>query len=128
MLLVCGGRWLDVDAVEYSDGDTAFHLTSRQSNNPEILKLLVQSNCHTDCVNRYGMSPLDFLKDSDRTSLFSGEQSPLKLKCLCARLIAKERLNINCLNAVTSKLTKFVVLHGYHPIKRTCSILYSTSL
>ena len=125
MLLACGGRWLDVDAAKHSDENTPLHITCLQSNNQKILKLLLQSGCHKDCVNKYGMTPLDYLRDPEWRSFFSYEQSSLKLKCLCARFIVKERSNINWLNALTPTLSKFVVLHGYHSIKPVSPIEFS---
>ena len=84
-----------------------------------MITLLLQSNCHTDCVNKDGLTPLDLLDDPEARNLFSYKQSPLKLKCLCARLISSERLNIDSLGVPTSSLNKFIILHGYHSTEQT---------
>ena len=117
LLLACGSHWLDLDAVEYSGGNTPLHLLCMNSDNPDIVELLLKSGCHTDCVNRDGQTPFDYIEDSDLQALDPSRKNPSKLKCLCARLIAKERLDMDGLVALPSALKKFVVLHGHHPIE-----------
>lgn len=114
LLLACGSRWLDFDAVESTYGTTPLHRICRQRGNRQILEVLLKSGCHTDCVDKYGYTPLDFIKDVKMKSIFPSERTPSKLKCLCARLIVKQRLNIDRLGTPRSRLNKFVVLHGYH--------------
>ena len=116
LLLACGSNWMDLDAVENCRGNTPLHLICMNSNNGEILKLLLESGCHTDSVNKDGRTPFDYIKDLELRTFYSSKGIPSKLKCLCARFITKERSNINCLNALTSTLRKFVILHGYHSI------------
>lgn len=110
---------MDFDAVEDLSGNTPLHLICQQRNNQDILQLFLESGCHTDCVNKFGMTPLDYLRDPETRNLFPYEQSPLKLKCLCARLIGNKGLNIDHLGSSTSSLNKFIVLHGYHSTEST---------
>ena len=114
LLLVCGNRWLDLDGVESSDGKTPLHYICESSNNRRILELFLKSGSHNDCVDKRGHTPLDFIRDAEMKRIFLSERNPSKLKCLCARLVAKQRLNIDCLGSSASALKKFVVLHGYH--------------
>lgn len=114
LLLTCGIRWLDLNAIEPSHGQTPLHLICMQSNNRKMLELFLKSGCHTDCVDKHGRTPTDFISNRKMKRLFPSERNPSKLKCLCARLIANHRLNINYLSASTNSLTKFVILHGYH--------------
>ena len=118
LLLSCGSRWLDIDAVESSHGDTPLHVICKQSNNRQILKLFLELDCHTDCVDKYGRMPIDYVKDLERKILFPSERIPSKLKCLCAHLIVKRRMNINRLAALPNALQKFVILHGYQFSKK----------
>ena len=112
-MLTCGGRWLDLDAMEYSRGYTPLHLTCRRSDNQKILQILLHAGCHTDCVDRSGRTPLDLIKNSEMQSLFLSERVPSKLKCLCARLVVEQQLNLDSLGSSVSALNKFVLLHGY---------------
>lgn len=89
LLWICGSRWLDLDAVESSNGATLLHHTCLQPNNRRTLEFLLKLGCHTDCVDRYGKTPLDLTEDPEMGSLLPSKRIPLKLKCLCAHLVAK---------------------------------------
>lgn len=110
---------MDLDAVEDSRGDTPLHLLCRNSNNPEMVELLLKLGCHTDCVNKDGRTPFDYITDAKLKSLGPSKKTPSKLKCLCAHLVAKEHLNVNELATSTSALNRFLVLHGHHPKKES---------
>ena len=114
LLLACGSRWLDLDAVEHSGGNTPLHLLCMNSTNREVLELLLKSGCHTDCVNKDGRTPFDYIEDPELKTLDPLRKNPSKLKCLCAHFIAKEHLNMNELGPSRSMLNRFVVLHGHH--------------
>ena len=114
LLLACGSRWLDVDAVEHSGGNTPLHFFCGTSTKREVLEVLLKSGCHTDFVNKYGLTPFDYVADRELKTLDPSGKNPSKLKCLCARLVAKEQLDLNRFGASTSVLNKFVVLHGAH--------------
>ena len=113
-MLNCGSRWLDLDAVEHSHGNTPLHLLCMNSNNPDMVQLLLKSGCHIDSVNKCGLTPFDYIKDPELKNLDPLKKNSSKLKCLCAHLIAKEQLDMNELGASTSMLNKFVALHGHH--------------
>ena len=115
LLLACGSRWLDFDAVEHSHGNTPLHLICKNSNNSDMTELLLRSGCHIDSVNKDGQTPFHYSRNFKLRTLYSSSKNLSKLKCLCAHLIVKEQLNIDGLGASTSMLNKFVVLHGYHP-------------
>ena len=85
------------------------------SNNRDILELLLKSGCHIDCVNKDGATPFDYIDDPELKALDPSRKNPLKLKCLCAHLIAMEQLDVNELGASMSVLNRFVALHGHHP-------------
>ena len=114
LLLTCGSRWLDLDAAEHSGGNTPLHLLCMNSSNREILELLLKSGCHTDCVNKDGLTPFNYIEDPELKTLDPLKKNPSKLKCLCAHLIAKNQLDMNELGASSSVLNRFVVLHGHH--------------
>ena len=101
-MLACGSRWLDLDAVEHSGGNTPLHLLCMNSYNPDMVELLLKSGCHIDSVNKIGLTPFDYIEDSDLKALDPSRKNPSKLKCLCARLTAKERLDMDGLGASTS--------------------------
>lgn len=114
LLLACGSHWLDLDTVDYSDGNTPLHLLCKNSNNPDMVELLLKAGCHIDSVNRYGKTPFHYSRNFELRALYSSSKNLSKLKCLCANLIAKNKLDVNELGASSSMLNKFVVLHGYH--------------
>lgn len=126
--MICGNPWLNLDAVESRHGGTALHSVCAQSGQREILEILLKSGSHRDCVDRYGHTPIDLINDVEMKSVFLCERIPSKLKCLCARLIAKQRLNIDRWESSTSALKKFLVLHGYHSEEQTLKESSSSSL
>jgi hypothetical protein len=114
LLLVCGSRWLDIDAAEYNDGNTPLHLICQGSGDQQIIQLLLNSRCHIDCVNKHGKTPVNYIEDIKTKSLLVPKPTPSNLKCLCALLIVNQRLNTDCLGTSISPLNKFLDLHGRH--------------
>jgi hypothetical protein len=110
LLLTCGSRWLDLDAIEPFHGNTPLHIICYRTQDRKIIELLLNAGCHIDCVNKHGKSPIDYVKNKQTRTLLSTKSAPLNLKCLCARMIVKKRLNINTFG--TSALNKFIILHG----------------
>ena len=110
LLLACGGRWLDLDAVE-SSGNTPLHIICQRNKDPEIIKLLLRCGSHVDCVNKNGKTPFDYLNGEQIKALFPTRASPARLKCLCARILVHKSFNTDTSNALTSTLKKFVLLH-----------------
>ena len=107
----CGNRWLDFDAIESSFGNTPLHIICKRNRDQKIIKLLLNSGCHMDCVNKDGKIPLDYVNDKEIKALFRTKPTPDRLKCLCARIIVNKRLNTATSSALTSALKKFVFLH-----------------
>ncbi|CAF3666682.1 unnamed protein product [Rotaria socialis] len=111
LLLTCAHHWPDLDAAERIGGSTALHLACQQSNEPTIIKCLVNAGAHIDCVNLYGETPIDCTKNENMIAFLASKLFPCRLKCLCARLIADKRLNTNHHDQLTSHLNKFILLH-----------------
>jgi hypothetical protein len=112
LLLACGSRWLDIDAVIPFNRNTPLHLICQGTKDRQIIELLLNSGCHRDCVNKYGKIPADYVEDDKIRALLIPKPIPLNLKCLCARIIANEGLNADSLGPSTSALNKFIILHG----------------
>jgi len=112
LLLACGSRWLDIDAMESSHGNTPLHIICANTRDREIIELLLNAGCHMDCVNKYGIIPVDYIKDEETRARLIPKPIPLNLKCLCARIIANKQLNTECLGVSRSNLNKFIIMHG----------------
>ncbi len=112
MLLACGSRWLDLNAIESSSGNTPLHIICKRNGDQKIIKLLLNSGSHMDCVNKEGKTPLDYVNDKEIKALFTAKPTPDRLKCLCARIIVNKRLNTDTSSGLTSVLKKFVLLHS----------------
>ncbi|CAF3913540.1 unnamed protein product [Rotaria sordida] len=93
LLLACGNRWLDLDEIESSSSDTPLHIICKRNRDQKIIKLLLNSGCHMDCVNKDGKIPSDYVYDKEIKALFTTKPTPDRLKCFCARIIANKRLN-----------------------------------
>ncbi|CAF2861419.1 unnamed protein product [Rotaria sp. Silwood2] len=113
LVLACGYRWLDLDAVESSMNNTALHLLCNESENQTMIKLLLNAGAHIDCMNRYGLTPLMYATSQKTKTFLKSKSTPTRLKCLCARMIASQRLNTSSLGPAKSKLNMFVSLHGF---------------
>jgi len=111
-LLACGSRWLDIDAIESSHGNTPLHIICANTKDRKIIELLLNGGCHIDCVNKYGKTPVDYITNKDTRALLIPKPIPSNLKCLCARIIANKRLNTECLGTSRSNLNKFIIMHG----------------
>ncbi len=110
--MACGSRWLDIDAMESSDGNTPLHIICANTRDRKIIKLLLNAGCHMDCVNKDGHTPVDYVKDKETRALLIPKPIPSNLKCLCARIIANKQLNTECLGVSRSNLNKFIIMHG----------------
>ena len=103
---------LILDAAESLNGNTALHTICKRTEDPTIIKLLLNAGCHIDCVNKYGKTPLDYVIHQDTKALFMPTSTPGHLKCLCARVIANTDLNTTIFGPSTSVLNKFIIMHG----------------
>ncbi|CAF1195039.1 unnamed protein product [Rotaria sp. Silwood1] len=120
LVLACGHRWLDLDAVESIMNNTALHLLCHQSENQTMIKLLLNAGAHIDCMNRYGLTPLMYATSQETKAFLKSKSTPTHLKCLCASMIARQRLNTSDLGPATSKLNIFISLHGCSVTKSDC--------
>ncbi|UJR12188.1 hypothetical protein I4U23_016365 [Adineta vaga] len=101
-------HWLDFNTTEPIHYDTPLHTICKRDQNKKIIKLLLNSGCHMDCVNKSGKIPLDYINDKKIQTLFT---TPFPLKCLCARIIVNKSFYTTILNTLTSTLKKFIFLH-----------------
>lgn len=109
-----GDRWIDIDAVDASNGDTALHLISRSTKSDAlpIVELLINAQAHLDCLNKHNRTPIDEAKILEIKVFLQKQQTPALLKCLCARYIVQNRLNCDSICSSESKLHKFLHMHG----------------
>lgn len=112
LLLAYGNRWLDLDAIESSRGNTPLHIICHGTKDRQIIELLLNYGCHIDGVNKYGRTPVDYVADKQIRALLIPKRTPPNLKCLCARIIGTKRLNTKSLVTPTSTLNKFIILHS----------------
>lgn len=92
--------------------NTALHMICQGTRDEQIIKLLLDAGCHIDCVNKYGTGPMSYISDEKIRALFRPKQTPWNLKCLCARIIARNQSNTESLKVLSSKLKHFIILHG----------------
>ncbi|CAF2743786.1 unnamed protein product [Rotaria sp. Silwood2] len=115
LLLHCGHRWIDLDAVDRIYGDTALHRIARSwtdVNAIPIIEFLINAGAHIDCLNNYKQMPINVAKTTAVRSLLQSKQRLLRLKCLCARLITNQQINYDSVWPVHTALNRFIVLHG----------------
>ncbi len=112
LILACGSRWLDIDAIESTHGNTPLHIICGNTRDRKIIELLLNAGCHMDCVNKDGYTPVDYIEDKETRALLIPKSIPSNLKCLCARIIANKQLNTECLGVSRSNLNKFIIMHG----------------
>jgi hypothetical protein len=114
LLLTYCNRWIDVNAMESVNGNTALHIISSSDTNDSIavVKLLINSGAHIDCMNKFDQTPLDVAKNVEIRNLLKTKQSPSRLKCLCARLIVAKKLTYELIWPVETEMNIFLFLHG----------------
>ncbi|CAF3846181.1 unnamed protein product [Rotaria sordida] len=114
LLLTYGNRWVDVDAVDESNGNTALHILahSTKTNALSIIQLLIDTGAHVDCLNKHNKTPYDYAKTTEIKTLLRKHQRPLLLKCLCARYIVEKQLNYTLNWHKGTYLNNFIYLHG----------------
>ncbi|CAF1210939.1 unnamed protein product [Adineta steineri] len=115
LLLYCGSRWIDLDAVDSIRNDTALHRIARSStgiNATAIIELLISAGAHIDCFNSYYSTPFDVAILPEICSLLQSKQRVPRLKCLCARLITDQELNYNLVWPINTAMNRFIMLHG----------------
>ncbi|CAF5010358.1 unnamed protein product [Rotaria sp. Silwood1] len=130
LLLHCGHRWIDLDAVDRISGNTALHRIASswtEVNAIAIIDLLINAGAHIDCINNYNEMPINVAKTTKVRSLLQSKQKPPRLKCLCARLITNQQINYDSVWPVQTALNRFVVMHGdlsrKHVLSDECSLI-----
>jgi ankyrin repeat protein len=105
-LLQCGA---DVNAID-TTGNTPLHVLASNSSicDETILQLLCNAGAHLDYTNALGETPIDTALNSNTNQLLK-TKTELSLKCLCARLIQKNRIPFH--ETVPTLLIKFVERH-----------------
>ncbi|CAF4071874.1 unnamed protein product [Adineta steineri] len=73
-----------------------------------LFKLLINSGAHLDAI-AHGRTPKDCAKDTRFQRLFEMHPIQLHLKCICARLIQKEK--IKYINFIPTHLQSFIEMH-----------------
>jgi hypothetical protein len=111
LLLACGSRWLDVDAVESSSGDTPLHVICRGNANSDIIQLLLSHDCNIECVNQSGKIPSDYVKDKVTRTLLTSRIAPKRRGCFCASRTAIKRFKADTSESSTTLLNKYFDLH-----------------
>ncbi|CAF2826463.1 unnamed protein product [Rotaria sp. Silwood2] len=113
-LLTYGNRWIDVDAVDTSNGNTALHIIAQsiKTNALPIVKLLIDAGAHADCLNKHNKTPFNCAKDTEIKNILQNHQRPFLLKCLCARYIVEQQLNYQLTWHKGTQLNNFIYLHG----------------
>jgi hypothetical protein len=117
LLITYGSRWIDFNAGDRVQGDTALHVISRslkqdgRTDITAIIELLIDAGAHVDCVNKFGKTALDEAVETEIRILLRSKQSPPRLKCLCARLITDQQLLYDRLWPAQTALNTFVLFH-----------------
>jgi hypothetical protein len=109
LLLTCGSRWLDLDAID-SQGLTPLHRACRGAS-LTVIELLLHHGSHLDSVDVRGRTAVSYTEDESIIHLLTPPSKVDQLKCLCARAMAKHDLENGLKDVLPSKLKKFVLLH-----------------
>ncbi|CAF0783298.1 unnamed protein product [Rotaria sp. Silwood1] len=114
LLLTYGNRWIDVDAIDISNGNTALHIIAQSTkiDAPSIVKLIIDAGAHGDCLNKHKKTPFDCARNTEIKSVLQKYQKPFLLKCLCARFIVEQQLNYELTWHKGTQLNNFIYLHG----------------
>ena len=111
VLLTYCHPWIDINAMEYTSGNTALH-NSCQDDALHVVRFLIDSGAHIDSLNTGGQTPMELAHSNEIRILLKLKQTPLHLKCLCARLIVKKKMPYQFIWSEESKMNRFLFLHG----------------
>lgn len=100
--------------MDISNGNTALHTVcqSTRTDALPIVKLLINTGAHIDCLNKHNKTPFDLAKTIPIKTFLQTFQQPSLLKCLCARYIISQGLNYELIWSKETKLNRFLYLHG----------------
>ncbi|CAF0969371.1 unnamed protein product [Adineta ricciae] len=115
LLIASGTQYIDLNAVEKVNGNTALHIVS-QSDSDEtipIAKFLIGAGAHIDCLNKRNETPFDCATTFEMKWFLQSQGVPLRLKCICARHLANnQQLNYLFRWPLRTPLNTFIYLHG----------------
>lgn len=111
VLLTYCHRWIDINAPESMYGNTALH-TSCQDDSLAVVRFLIESGAHVDALNINGQTPLNLAQTNEIQNLLKSKQSPMRLKCLCARMIIREKMPYEFIWSDQTEMNRFLFLHG----------------
>ncbi len=114
LLLTYGSRWINIDAIDISNGNTVLHTVSQSTKTDAlpIVELLINTGAHADCLNKHNKTPFDYAKTPEIKAILQKQQTPSLLKCLCARYIVERELNYELIWPAETNLNNFIYLHG----------------
>ncbi|CAF0796473.1 unnamed protein product [Adineta steineri] len=114
LILTYGNHWINVDAVDLLDGNTALHIISQSDKLDalSIIELLINAGAHLDCLNKHNKTAFDYAKTIEMQTLLQKQQTPSLLKCLCARHIVTQQLQYESIWPAKTRLNTFIYLHG----------------
>ncbi|CAF3531786.1 unnamed protein product [Adineta steineri] len=114
LILTYGNHWINVDAVDLLDGNTALHIISQSDKLDalSIIELLINAGAHLDCLNKHNKTAFDYAKTIEMQTLLQKQQTPSLLKCLCARHIVTQQLQYESIWPAETRLNTFIYLHG----------------
>ncbi|CAF0780577.1 unnamed protein product [Adineta steineri] len=114
LILTYDNHWINVDAVDLLDGNTALHIISQSDKLDalSIIELLINAGAHLDCLNKHNKTPFDYAKTIEMQTLLQKQQTPSLLKCLCARHIVTQQLQYESIWPAKARLNTFIYLHG----------------
>ncbi|CAF1011495.1 unnamed protein product [Rotaria sordida] len=114
LLVTHYNQWIDINAVEATSGNTALHISCKNSiiDSLAVVQLLINSGAHIDCMNVHDRTPFDIAETNPIRTLLKIKQLPLRLKCLCARRILDKQLPYELIWPKETEMNSFLFLHG----------------
>lgn len=114
VLLTHCTRWIDINAIEPTYGNTALHISCQNTTNDSlaVVQLLIDSGAHIDSMNIFKQTPFDLAQTNEIRTLLKSKQLPSRLKCLCARLIIENQLSYEFIWPKGTDMNRFLYLHG----------------
>lgn len=97
--------------MEHTSGNTVLHI-SCQDDALHVVRFLIESGAHIDPMNINNQTPMDLAQSNEIRNFFKSKQTPLNLKCLCARMIVKNKMSYELIWSEVSRMNRFLFLHG----------------
>jgi hypothetical protein len=97
--------------MESISGNTALHI-SCQDDSFAVVQCLIDSGAHIDSMNMHRQTPFDLAQTNQIRTLLKSKQTPLRLKCRCARLIVEKQIPYEFLWPEETDTNYFLFLHG----------------